>query len=302
MTAISTPADGTGEPIDGTFITSDGLVLSTWRLHVEMTAHQPIILVHGLGDHSRTSPYLRLGRFLAERGFEVFAFDRRGSGRSKGLANYAARWEDLRDDLTRFVDIVEDRCGRLPSLVGLSFGGLQVLDFALTSAESVHSCVALAPALDVSGTSPWLRRILPYLARFRPMLSVDPGFDDAALTRDPVVCREYRNDPLWRAHTTPALASLAIEAIGRVHACAEQLRPPLLVLHGTADRIVPIGGTRRAFPRFGSLDKTYRELPGAFHALPIEPEPDGEQVCTWIAEWLKTRPLSPGLTPVSARE
>ena len=301
MNAHSSRADVRGEPIDGTFITSDGLVLSTWRLHKETTAHQPIILIHGLGDHSRTSPYLRLGRFLAERGFEVFAFDRRGSGRSRGLANYAAKWEDLRDDLTRFVDIVEDRCGRLPSLVGLSFGGLQVLDFALTSPESVHSCVTMAPALDVSGTSPWLRRILPYLASWRPMLSVDPGLDDSALTRDPVVCREYRNDPLWQARTTPALALLTIEAIDRVHARAEQLSPPLLVLHGTADRVVPIGGTRRAFPRFGSPDKTFREIPGAFHALPIEPEPDGEQVCTWIAEWLKTHPPS-ALTPVSARE
>ena len=277
------------EVIDGSFITRDGLTLSTWRLHVEESGVEPVILIHGLGDHSRSLPYLRLGRFLADRGFEVFAFDRRGSGRSAGRANFAQTWEELRDDLARFIDLVEDRCGRLPALVGLSFGGLQALDFALTSPESVHSCVVMAPALDASGTSPWLRRILPWLARWFPGVSVDPGLDDSALTRDPVVCREYRNDPLWQARTTPAFAVLALHAIENVHARAERLHTPLLVLHGTADRVVPIAGTRTVFPRFGSADKTCREIPGAFHALPIEPEPDGEQVCVWIAEWLKTR-------------
>lgn len=275
--------------IDGSFITRDGLTLSTWRIPVEQSRVEPVILIHGLGDHSRSLPYLRLGNFLADQGFEVFAFDRRGAGRSAGPANYAESWEELRDDLARFVDLVEDRCGRLPALAGLSFGGLQALDFALTSPESVHSCVLMAPALDVSGASPWLRRILPALARWLPRILVDPGLDDTALTRDPVVCREYRSDPLWRARTTPAFAFLTLKAIENVHARAEHMKTPVLVLHGTADRVVPIGGTRSAFPRLGSADKTYRELPGAFHALPIEPEPDGEQVCVWIAEWLRAR-------------
>lgn len=250
------------------------------------------MLIHGLGDHSRSMPYLRLGEFLAEHGFEVFAFDRRGSGRSAGLANYAASWEELRDDLARFVDLVEDQCGRLPSLIGLSLGGLQALDFALEAPESVHAVVVMAPALDISGTSPLLRRILPLLARFWPTLSVDPGLDDSALVRDPSVCRAYRDDPLWRARTTPALSVAAIEAINRVHARADQMHTPLLALHGTADRVVPIQGTRDVFRRFGSKDKTLVEMPGAFHALPIDFE--GDEVGVLIADWLEVRCASPG--------
>lgn len=232
-------------------------------------------------------PYLRLGSFLAEQEFEVFAFDRRGSGRSAGPANYAASWDELREDLTRFVDLVEDQCGRLPSLIGLSFGGLQALDFALEAPESVQACVAMAPALDISGTAPLLRLILPLLARFCPTMSVDPGIDDGALVRDPAVCRAYRDDPLWRPRTTPALSVAAIEAIERVHARADHMKTPLLVLHGTADRVVPIQGTRDAFPRFASKDKTFVEMPGAFHALPIDFE--GDEVGVLIADWLKAR-------------
>jgi alpha-beta hydrolase superfamily lysophospholipase len=273
--------------MDGTFISSDGLTLSTYRLQVEGPTSEPVILIHGLADHSRSLPYTRLGEFLAGRGIEVFAFDRRGSGLSHGRPNYAARWEDLREDLGRFVDLVEDQCGRLPALVGLSFGGLQALDFALHRPESLHSCVAIAPALDISATSPLLRRVIPVLAQWWPTLSVDPGLDDTALTRDPLLNRVYRNDPLWRARTTAALAVGAIEAIERVHRKAAQIATPLLVLHGTADRVVPIHGTRRVFEHFGSADKTYLEVPGAFHALPIEPE--GDDLACHIADWLTKR-------------
>ncbi|MEO8359558.1 MAG: lysophospholipase [Vicinamibacteria bacterium] len=283
------PTEATSEPqvIEGSFITRDGLTLSTVRFHVEKRDLMPVILIHGLADHSRALPYVELGRFLSAQGFEVFAFDRRGSGRSAGVANYASNWEELREDLSRFVDIVEDQSGRLPALVGLSFGGLQAFDFALTKPESLHSCVAMAPALDDSGSASFLKRVLPYLARFVPKISVDPGLDLTMLVRDPVLCQTYQSDPLWRGGITPALAFATTQAIARIHRRAEQIKTPLLLLHGTADRIVPISGSRKVFPRLGSQDKTFLEFPGAYHALPIEPE--GDLVCGHIADWLKAR-------------
>jgi acylglycerol lipase len=274
------------EATSGSFIARDGVTLSSYRWS-GASSGRPVILIHGLSDHSRSMPYLRLGSYLAAKGFEVFAFDRRGSGRSGGPPNYAASWEQLRDDLSRFVDLVEDQSGRLPSLVGLSLGGLQALDFALESPESLHACVAMAPALDVSGASRLLRRILPLLARLAPRCSLDPGFDDDALVRDPAVRRAYRDDPYWRARTTPALSAAALAAIERLRLRADQLTTPLLVIHGTGDRIVPIGGTREVFPRFASKDKTLVEMPGAFHALPIDF--GGDEVGRIVADWLAPR-------------
>jgi acylglycerol lipase len=280
----------TGTPsgaVDGSFITRDGLTLSSYRLSPRGPALAPVILVHGQSDHARALPYVRLATSLAGQGFEVFAFDRRGSGHSQGIANYTESWSDLRDDLSRFVDLVEDRCGRLPFLVGLSFGGLQIVDFAIESPDSVPGCVALAPALDAGGSSIWLRRSLPLLMKIMPMYGLDPKLDESTLTHDPELCRQYRADPLWRPKTTPSLAVAALDAIDRVSAKAGRLRQPLLVIHGTADRVVPIQGTRNVFPRFGSEDKTFLEMPGAFHALPIEPS--GDEICVHIANWLTLR-------------
>ena len=271
----------------GSFITHDGLTLASYRARASGEPRSPVILIHGFGDHSRSLPYLRLARTLSMRGFEVFAYDRRGAGRSQGLESYTPSWDDLMQDLARFVDIAEDQCGRLPALLGLSFGALQALDFALRSPESVPACVALSPALDVTGTSPWLRRILPWLARWFPKMKVDPGLDDSALTRDQVLLGQYRADPLWQKKTTPALGAAAMGAVLRVQGHASEIKTPTLLFHGTADRVVPIQGTRSFFANLGSKDKTFVEVPGAFHALPIEPE--GPEIAGQIADWLSLR-------------
>ena len=75
-----------------------------------------------------------------------------------------------------------------------------------------------------------------------------------------------------------------------MQASASRVTTPLLAIHGTADRVVPIHGTRSVFPRLGSKDKTFLEMPGAFHALPIDFEDD--RIGILIADWLKVRIVS----------
>lgn len=271
---------------DGHFVARDGLRLDCYRRDAESPV-APVVILHGLDDHSRSSPYVALGDVLVSRGLSVFAFDRRGSGRSEGPRNYAETFDDLRDDLCRFVDLVEDQTGQLPYLAGLSFGGMQSLDFALQRPESVRGVVALAPALDVSGTSSILRALLPLLAALVPKISVKNGLDLDGTVKDPVVRQAYVSDPLWNRKTTPALGAAALGAIAELHERAATFQVPLLTFHGTADRIVPIQGTRDFMTRVGSKDRTYVEVEGAFHALPIEPE--GQSIADQSADWILNR-------------
>lgn len=245
------------------------------------------MLLHGLDDHSRSLPYEILGDGLLDRGFEVFTFDRRGSGASEGTPKFANRWEDLRDDLSRFVDLVEDQTSRLPFLLGLSFGGLQALDFGLHKPDSALGVVGLAPALDVSGTPAWLRALLPVIAAVAPRISLSPGLDLGGVARESAVRAAYVGDPLWRDRMTPALGAATIEGWSRLRKRAGLLRTPILLVHGTADRMVPISGTREFFASAGAQDKRLVEIPGAFHALPLEPE--GEAIVELAANWMKRR-------------
>ena len=66
---------------------------------------------------------------------------------------------------------------------------------------------------------------------------------------------------------------------------------PLLVLHGTADRLVPIAAGEMVSERAGSEDKTFKRYDGLFHEILNEPE--RQQVVDDIADWLDGRFTAP---------
>ncbi len=255
-----------------TLATPDGVELHSWR---RLPAGEPsasVLVVHGLNDHSRALPYERLTTRLVEHGLAVYGFDLRGHGRSGGPRMYAPSWPAFRGDLLQVARAVAEDHGARPALCGLSLGGLLCLSAALAEPMAVPAVVAMAPALDASATSPLLRALLPLVERVAPRLRLDPGLDMSGVTRDEAARAEYLADPLWESKLTPALGAAAIAGLDELLAHAGDVQAPLLAFHGTADRVVPIAGTRVAFPRFGSAVKRLVELEGAWHALPLEPE------------------------------
>jgi alpha-beta hydrolase superfamily lysophospholipase len=91
--------------------------------------------------------------------------------------------------------------------------------------------------------------------------------DLSGLARDPAVVDTILADPLFHRRGTARLSTEVTAAIRRVHARAETLSVPLLILHGSADRMVPPEGSRRFFSRVGQTDRELREYPGAYHGL-----------------------------------
>ena len=65
------------------------------------------------------------------------------------------------------------------------------------------------------------------------------------------------------------------------------LRLPLLVMAGTADRIVPPSGSVMVHDRAGSPDRTLRLYEGLYHELFNEPE--RRVVLGDVAAWLDAR-------------
>ena len=49
------------------------------------------------------------------------------------------------------------------------------------------------------------------------------------------------------------------------HANVKQIKLPILLYHGTGDRLVPIEGTRRLFAALSATDKAFREYPEGAH-------------------------------------
>jgi Lysophospholipase len=91
--------------------------------------------------------------------------------------------------------------------------------------------------------------------------------DLTGLARDPSVRETVLADPHFHRRGTARLSTEVTAAIERVQQRAGDLSVPVLILHGSADRMVPPEGSRSFFARLRYPDREYREYPEAYHAL-----------------------------------
>jgi alpha-beta hydrolase superfamily lysophospholipase len=251
----------------GRFAGGDGISLyyQAWTPS-QSRPRAAIVNLHGLGDHSGLYP--NLASYLPARGMAVYAYDMRGNGRSPGQRAYLRSWREYRDDLRGFVARVREWEKDLPLfLLGNSLGGLVVLDYALEHAAELAGVVAAAPPLGRLGVPPVLMALGRVMSRVLPRFSLEVGMDLSGLARDPGVRETVLADPFFHRRGTARLSTEVTAAIARVHQHAADLSVPLLILHGSADRMVPPEGSRSFFAKVRYPDREFREYPEAYHAL-----------------------------------
>jgi acylglycerol lipase len=129
------------------------------------------------------------------------------------------------------------------------------------------------------------------LAAARVVSAVAPAtgvfkVDSSTVSRDPEVVHAYDDDPLVLHDKLPArtITELAA-AIKRFPDRLPGLRLPLLVMAGTADKLVPPEAATMVHDLAGSKDKTLIEYEGLYHEILNEPEQD--EVLDDLVEWLK---------------
>ncbi len=272
-----------------TFLTPDGLTLRCAAVTpLNGQSRAKVLIVHGLGDHSRGLPYANLTTYLTSCEMAVYSFDLRGHGHSDGPRMFVNAFADFRRDLRVFVEMVRSDEPDAPLyLFGMSLGGLLVLNYAEHDSDGVDGVVVIAPAVVSSGVPPLVRRIVPILSRLAPRASINPRLDLTHIARDPVSVREYTSDPLFQTRTTPRLAAEILAGMDETRALADRLRLPLLILHGANDTIVPPEGSAGYIQQVASTDSERIVYPDAYHNLLIDNNRD--EVMADIGDWIKGR-------------
>lgn len=244
-----------------------------------------LLLVHGYAEHS--GRYEAMALWFAERGCVVHAYDQRGHGRSEGARCHVERFDQYLDDLALVLDAVRSEHPELPiTLVGHSMGGLVTLAFLGLRKPRVSNAVTSGAALSIAAVSPLRVALARVARRVLPRLAIGSGIDPDGLSRDPEVVRRYLADPLIVRTMTTSLGAELLAAAPRTAALAAEVDVPLLVLHGEADPICPVEGSRSFHAGVRSPRTALRTYPGLRHEIFNEPEREAvwQDVLRWLEE------------------
>jgi len=245
-----------------------------------------VALVHGLGEH--VARYAPIGEAFVEAGFALIGFDLRGHGRSGGPRGHTPSFEASMDDIGVLLNKVRARHRRLPIfLYGHSLGGSLVLNYALRRAPKIHGVIATSPWLRAAFEPPaWkvlLARILDPIA---PSYSQKWGLESAALSQNPLEVDAYDRDPLNHGLISARSFLVFTEAGRWALQHASEFPLPLLLMHGTADRITSWEASHEFAARLGRK-VTWRSWEGSYHELHNENE--RAVVLKMIIKWLRSR-------------
>ncbi len=242
-----------------------------------------LLICHGMGEHS--GRYATVRDALLPDGWAVYGLDHRGHGRSRGPRVHVRRYGDFLADYDAFRRVVSARHpGAKPFLLGHSMGGQIALAYALDHQGDLAGLVLSAPALAVPEVPRAVRSAFRVLGRVAPTLRHSVA-DLGGISRDEAVVAAYRSDALvHQGHPTLGLSLALVDRMTRLPARTGELRLPLLVQHGTADRVCDPAGSRALETAVGTDDLTVRWYDGLWHEIYHEPERD--RPLADLREWL----------------
>ena len=257
------------------------LATYTWLPAGEPRAH--VYLLHGFGEHA--GRYTELAASLTGAGHALHAVDHRGHGRSTGRRAVVPSYHSVSDDFAEFL-AGENVAPAKTVLMGHSMGGPAAAQLAL--GHEAAGLVLSSPYLEPAKPPPAaLFAALGVIRRLAPGLVVEK-LKSSDLSRQKVEADAYVADPLVHSGGVPAVSAHSLLMAGRdVLARAASLELPLLIMHGAADSIAGVEGSRRLLAAAGSRDKQLIEFPEARHE--VMNDLDRGEFFSQLLDWLDAR-------------
>ena len=173
---------------------------------------------------------------------------------------------------------------------GHSLGSIVVIAAVLTARHRWRGAITTSNSLEVFRCEPNpLNPLFRLASRVAPAFRVPLGSTPAKISMDEAVQRAYASDPL-----IPPTASLRLivefaAACERCRDDASQLTLPWLVVHGEADAIAPVQGSRVLFEALQSQDKQLVIYPGLRHEVHNERPAERAKFIDLLSGWILGR-------------
>lgn len=248
-----------------------------------------LLVVHGWAEHS--GRYTNLVNYFVPKGYAICALDHRGHGKSEGRRGYVERFSDYLDDLKTFFDIVRSEHGDTKIfLVGHSMGAIIATAYTVAVSHQQELAGLIVSGVGVKPGSSLSSALIP-LAQILSLLLPRLGImvlDASAISQDKAVVDAYVNDPLvYRGKITCRFGAEMLATLRKLPSEMPEINLPILIMHGTADRLCDPEGSRILYERANSRDKTLKLYEGFYHE--IFNEPGHKQVLADMEAWLAAR-------------
>lgn len=272
------------------YVQSDG-----FRLHLDVFESEKdnpvVIFIPGTSTYSMC--FVELLFKLGNKGYNVIGFDIRGHGRSEGKrGDYT--FQEILNDTMAVIHYAAKRFNENITVFGCSQGGIAAFYLAAMEPPFVKSvlCQNVAdlcgsglerlsryPSLTKHGT-PALRAASKIFPRLPVPITFYLDLAKEKLTHFGDFKQFIYQDPLaLRSVRLRALASLVSTPLPKP---IEEIKIPVMILHGTADLIFPVTYSRKIYQKL-NCKKKLQLYKGLHHSMLVE---NVDEILPDVVDWL----------------
>ena len=253
------------QPTTSTFINRKGQHIFYRNWVPAGTPKGIVLIIHGLNSHS--GYYQEFATQLKENGFEVYAIDLTGRGRSEGERYYIADYHDVFADIDLLIEIASSACPSAPIfLFGHSAGGVFASSYAVQNQPKLRGLISESFAFQIPAPAVILATI-KFLARIIPHTRLIK-LNNQDFSRDQSHVLKMDKDPLLEKEKQPAKTmQQLLLAAEYLKAEMNSLELSVLILHGTADKATKPAGSKYFMQHVSSADKQLKLYEGHYHDL-----------------------------------
>jgi len=228
-----------------------------------------------------------MGRVLNEAGFAFVMPDLRGNGQSEGKRGHIDSFAQYTDDLKAALDYTRGQSPKAHFLGGHSLGGLVAARVAIDNPPDISGVFLSGAPFKLAFDPPAWKIILSrFLGGVLPSLQVGNELNLADLTHDKQIVERQRKDPCNHGKVSLNLYAELLKAQQDVMHRGGQLKLPLLILHGGADKINAVSGSEAFYSAAGSTEKQVLIYDEFYHE--IFNEIGKEKVFSDLIDWLNS--------------
>lgn len=242
-----------------------------------------LFIAHGLGEHG--GRYDHLAEHFNQLGFNVYAHDHQGHGKSNGKQGHIDSFEIYNSDLKSVID----HCNKNElqnQLLGHSLGGVIATSFLIRYPKLIDRCIISAPGYEKKiPPNPIKAAIGKLLANIAPKLTLWNEIEAEWICRTQSVVEHYTQDPLVHDRVSAKFFTSFLAELEFIKDNINTLTTPVLMLIPGSDLIINHERSKEIFKVMSSQEKKLIEYPNAYHEV-LNEDDDKLNAYKEIEEWL----------------